>query len=124
MLLLALTDAADPPPTTVAVDVAALDEEAYRQINALALEQQVLLRLAQEGFAVVVQSASPQILIRLQVLPDRIVVVDVADPARRSRVVMTGGEPVRELTHLEVAQKIVELARASRAALRAPRTAA
>jgi hypothetical protein len=123
VLLAAGAARAEPARPTVAVDFAALDEPAYRRLNALALEQRVVLRLAQEGFAVVARPAEPAILIRLHVLPDRVVIEDAAAPAARRREVMTADEPVRELTHLEIAQKIVELARASRAQLPPPRPA-
>ena len=112
---------AEPGRPTVAVDFAALDEAAYRLLGALALEQRVVLRLAQEGFAVVARPAEPAILIRLRVLADRVVIEDAAAPSARRREVMTVDEPVRELTHLEIAQKIVELARASGALLPPPR---
>jgi hypothetical protein len=122
LILLALVIAggvarAETARPTVAVDFAALDEASYRRLGALALEQRVVLRLAQEGFAVVTRPAEPAILLRLRVLADRVVIEDAAAPAARHREVMTADEPVRELTHLEIAQKIVELARASRALL-------
>lgn len=115
--------AAENRPTTVAVDFATLDEIAYRRLNALALEQRVLVRLAQEGFAVVVRPAEPQILIRVRLLGDRVVIEDVtpggsSELARRE--VPTADEPVPDLVQLEVAQKIVELARARRAVLAPP----
>jgi hypothetical protein len=109
---------------TVAVDFAALDEGSYKRLDALALEERVVLRLAQEGFAVVVPRADPQILIRLRVLADRVVIEDHRGGAAGRREVITTDEPVRELAHLEIAQKIVELARVRRAALTADADAA
>jgi hypothetical protein len=123
LALLPRAAAADTARPTVAVDFAALDEAAYKRLDALALEERVVLRLAQEGFAVVARPAVPEILIRLRVLADRVVIEDAAAPAARHREVKTTDEPVRELAHLEIAQKIVELARASRASLPPPAAA-
>jgi hypothetical protein len=120
LALIARAAGADRARPTVAVDFASLDERAYKRLDALALEERVVLRLAQEGFAVVARPAEPEILIRLRVLADRVVIEDAAAPAERRREVKTTDEPVRELAHLEIAQKIVELARASRASLPPP----
>jgi len=82
-LLAAARAWAEGPRPTVAVDFAALDEAAYRRLDALTLEQRVVLRLAQEGFAVVAPKGDPEILIRLRVLADRVVTEDAAAPAPR-----------------------------------------
>jgi hypothetical protein len=109
---------AEPPRASVALDLGALDGEGYRRLDALKLEERVVLRLVQEGFAVVKPAARPQILLRLTVAADRVLIEPVEPPTGQAREVALAAGPARELEHLEIAQKIVELARAARAALR------
>ena len=93
-------------PPTVAIDLTALDAPAYRRLDAVGLESRAVLRLVQEGFAVVTPGAKPELTIRIFSSANALVLE--ASGARK--IVPIGTEPIREL-HLEVAQKIVDLAR-------------
>lgn len=106
-LLLFCSEAAAQRPT-VALDLRGLDSAAYRRLDAVALESRSVLRLVQEGFAVVGPDASPDLTIRLTVTSSTL---RIETPVAR-RSVTLGDEPAREL-HFEIAQKIVELARDS-----------
>ncbi len=102
-------------PHSVAVDLSALDRQSYQELDAVSLERGVVVRLVQEGFAVVGPAAAPDVRITV---------------SRRGRGVVLGAagltaqvelEPrrLREF-HLEVSQKAVELARAAAATLPEP----
>src|SRR5262245_7257380 len=58
--------AAQEAPLTVAVDVSSLDARSFRELDALALEKAVMVRLVQDGFAVVSPSADPQVSVRVR----------------------------------------------------------
>ncbi len=102
-------------PHTVAVDLSALDRKSYLELDAVTLERGVVIRLVQEGFAVVTPNASPEI--RLRITREGRSVSLVA--GERSAVVELDPKHLREF-HLEVAQKAVELTRAAATALPEP----
>ena len=102
-------------PHTVAVDLTALDRKSYLELDAVTLERGVVIRLVQEGFAVVTPNASPEIRLRIT-REGRSVSLTAGD---RTAVVELDPKHVREF-HLEVAQKAVELTRAAAAALPEP----
>ena len=61
-------------PLRVAVNLGDLDEGAYTRLGGLALEEQLTLRLLQEGFAVVSPRSSPQIEVNIRFEEQRVVV--------------------------------------------------
>lgn len=93
---------------TVALDLSGLDAAAYRRLDAVMLESRAVLRLVQEGFAVVSPTARPELTIRLSTTANSL---RMETPVA-ARTVRLDNEQNREL-HFEVAQKIVELARES-----------
>ncbi len=111
-LLLALGAKAEPRQTiSVAVDLTQLGERDFQQVDGLGLENRATVRLIQEGFAVVSVRSSPQIVLRVLSRPDTVVLVAESGASRAQRVVRRAGLTNPEL-HLEVSQKLVELARA------------
>ncbi|MGC4113855.1 MAG: hypothetical protein QM765_04210 [Myxococcales bacterium] len=114
-----------PGPTTqvtsVALDLTALDEATYKKVGALALEKQAVLRLVQESFAVVAPTATPDVRLSIVVLPRPdgateanetiLKLTGTSSAGTEYREVAIGSEAQQEL-HLEVSQKLVELARA------------
>ncbi len=100
------------PPVSVALDLSPLDTGTYRRIGGLALEKQAVLRLVQESFAVVAPSATPEVVVRIQAAPAGLRLDAWSRTAVQGRdVAIAPAEALQEL-HLEVSQKIVELARA------------
>ena len=95
-------------PMSVALDLGGLDGAAYRRLDAVQLESRAVLRLVQEGFAVVGPTAQPDLTIRLSTSATALI-LETSLGGRR-RVVPLSDEGMREL-HFEVSQKIVELAR-------------
>lgn len=89
-----------------------LDRRAYVELDAVALERSIVIRLVQEGFAVVAPNAAPELRIRLTRSGRR---VQLAVQERITEVEVDLRR-LREF-HLEVAQKAVELTRAAAAAL-------
>lgn len=106
LLLLSSEVAAQRP--TVALDLSGLDAEAYRRLDAVTLESRSILRLVQEGFAVVGPDAHPDLIIRLSATPSTLRL----ESSVAARTVRLGNEPIREV-HFEISQKIVELVRES-----------
>ncbi|HEY3447866.1 MAG TPA: hypothetical protein VGK67_16035 [Myxococcales bacterium] len=103
--------ASAPQVTSVALDLTALDEETYRKVGALALEKQVVLRLVQESFAVVAPSAKPDVKLAVEATATGLKLTATSTVGADRREIALGSEPLQEL-HLEVSQKLVELARA------------
>jgi hypothetical protein len=111
-VLLALSAQADPRPAiSVAVDLTQLGERDFQMVDGLGLENRATVRLIQEGFAVVSLRSSPQIVLRVLSKPDTLVLIAESGASRAQRVVRRAGLTHPEL-HLEVSQKLVELARA------------
>src|SRR5262245_41415227 len=99
-----------------------LDEQVFREIDALELEKRAIVRLLQDGFAAVSPSAKPEWLIRLRATSSGLRIETVGLNSTLEREVATAGVPLPEL-HLEIVQKIVELLRKTTEAPR-PRAAA
>ncbi len=102
-------------PHSVAVDLSSLDRKSYLELDAVALERGVVLRLVQEGFAVVSVSSEPELLVRIT-RDGRNVVLEVGG---RTATVELDPKHLREF-HLEVAQKAAELSRSAAAAIPEP----
>jgi hypothetical protein len=103
---------AGPPVVSVALDLTPLDEEAWRRVGALALQKQAVLRLVQESFAVVAPAAAPDVLLRVEAAGPGLLLTATSRAGEQKReVTLAEGEALEEL-HLEVSQKLVELARA------------
>src|SRR5262245_13229311 len=106
--------------TTVSVSLAGIDADTFRAINGVELEKHLLVRLVQEGFAIVAPKARPDLSIIIKSVGSDIVLVEIT--IGLDAVVAGGGLSTDEL-HLAVAQQAAVLARrAERAlALRPPR---
>ncbi|MFT3842210.1 MAG: hypothetical protein QM723_34795 [Myxococcaceae bacterium] len=98
------------PPRLVAVDLSALDHDAFEKLDAVALESRIVVRLVQEGYAVVALRAAPEARLEVR-LSGSAIVLDASMGAERARREVPMREvPLKEL-HLEVAQKAVALLR-------------
>jgi hypothetical protein len=95
-------------PHSVAVDLSALDRQTYAEIEAVTMERMVVLRLVQEGFAVVAPNGDAKIVIRFS-RRDRVLELSASGASAEVKLDM---RRIREL-HLEVAQKTSDLARAA-----------
>lgn len=93
-------------PHTVAVDLSALDRASYQELDAVALEKGLVVRLVQEGFAVVAPSAAPEIVLHLT-RAGRSIELRSGDELARVAIDL---KHLREM-HLELAQKAADLAR-------------
>lgn len=104
------------PPFAVALDLTPLTAADHRRIDGAGLERQTVLRLVQEGFAVVSPRAQPDLVVRVSREAEelRLSWQDGAGGDER-RVALAAGPGLPEL-HWEAAQKVVELARSWRAA--------
>lgn len=110
-LALAARAAAEPGPVTASLDLRALSEHTYQKLDGVALERRVMMRLVQEGFAVVSLERGGQVRLLLREAGPRALLLTAKTlDAERSRTIAWGAEPLEEL-HLELAQKAVELAR-------------
>lgn len=95
---------------SVAVDVSQLETA-----DAAAIEQALVMRLLQEGFAVDPLTAEPAIVVAIAGRDRELVVSAKSAHFERSRTIDTGGSIDTQL-QLEVVQKVVELARLAREA--------
>jgi hypothetical protein len=111
VLLCSRAEAAGNVPQSVGVDFSTLDDATYRDIDGLALEKATVLRLVQEGFPVVVVSASPVVLISLRRVPDGLLIEARGGSTVRSILPLPTGSLAE--FHLIVVQRIVALSRAS-----------
>ncbi len=91
---------------TVALDLRGLDAAAYQRLDAVQLESRAVLRLVQEGFAVVSPGSQPELIVRVSLTASALVLQTTAGGYRSVPL----GDALREL-HFEAAQKIVDLAR-------------
>jgi hypothetical protein len=90
--------------------VAALDAKAFQRLDGVALEARMVVRLVQEGYAVVSLGGSPQCVLRVRQREAVVVLEAACAGVRGEREVPMGEVPLKEL-HLEVAQKAVALLR-------------
>jgi hypothetical protein len=105
-----LTATAHAIPPTVSVDASALPAKLFRRLDGAGLERRVIVRLVQDGFAVVRPAANPAIHVELRG-EGSLVRIEVTRGANREvrRVRITGIR--RAELHLEIAQKVAELVR-------------
>jgi hypothetical protein len=129
LVLLADADRSD-AAASVAFDLRGLSAAAYHQIQGLALERNVALRLVQEGFAVVAPGAGADVEVRVSVANGGALLLSATSPHERdapplrSTVAAARGTAAAEW-HLEVAHKVAEMARVLAARARdRPRAAA
>lgn len=115
-LVLALTLA---QPVTVSFDLRPLPEGDYRALDGLALERKVALRLVQEGFAVVGPDVAAQIRIRVTKVPKGVRLEALGGTSPMERTLRTEKVSTPEV-HLEISQKVSELARATELPAPAP----
>jgi hypothetical protein len=100
----------------VAVDVTTLDDASFQRLDGSALEKQIVVRLVQEGFAVVGTSVQPAVVLTVHSMGHS-VLLQAYGPAgmhRREVAAEVGARrvPTTEL-RLELSQKAVELVRAA-----------
>lgn len=112
--LLASASLAQPPPsaplTTVAIDLTALPEQDWKQLDVLSLEKRLVLRLVQDGFAVVASGANPDVRVTATRTAAGLHLAAHSRSRDAEVDVPVGAEPTSEL-HLEVVQRAAELAR-------------
>lgn len=108
-------------PSSVGLDLTELAARDFERLDALAFEKSAVVRLVQDGFAVVAPTEAADVLIRLEVQPvPRALVLRARGPGgEAAREVPWGKEPLAEL-HLELTQKLVELTRQVARAAPAP----
>ncbi len=94
---------------SVAVDMTELDDMTYDRIDGLKLHERLVLRLVQEGFAVVDKGA--ELVVTLSGDAEALQVVVRSGDAQSQRTVMFGTTPPAEV-QLELIQKVVMLVRA------------
>lgn len=109
-----------PTPVTVTVDFSALSPEVSQRIDALGLESRVILRLIQEGFAVVAAFAAPDVQVRAEEINGSVRLTATGGGGAES-VTVTLGTGTRAELQLEMAQKAVDLARTRVAAVQVAR---
>lgn len=95
---------------TVAVDLTRLDTKAFDAIDGARLERELVVRLVQDGFAVVAPTESPVVIVVVTAEPASLRLDAVGPGGRAERQVPRAGVAPAEL-HLEVAQKASDLAR-------------
>ena len=89
---------------TVGIDLSRLDREAFDELDGVELEERLLVRLVQDGFAVVAVTEKPDTIIFVRQEDDR-TLLEVRGPAyAESREVADTGQD-REALHHELAQK-------------------
>jgi hypothetical protein len=101
--------AAEPLPS-VAVDLTGLDAAEYAKLDGLALEKRLVLRLVQDGFAVVAPAAPADVRVTVSAAPGGLLLVASGGGKTARREVPIAEGALAEL-HLELAQKVAELAR-------------
>ncbi|MBL8919239.1 MAG: hypothetical protein JNJ54_10290 [Myxococcaceae bacterium] len=110
----ALTHAQDggvtPAPTTVAVDFTQLPPATWTELEVLTLEKKVLVRLVQDGFAVMAKDAGAMVRLTVSRRENTLVLGASTCAREQTTDVPLGAAPLGEL-HLEVAQRLAALAR-------------
>jgi hypothetical protein len=102
---------------SVGVDLSRLDSEAAA--DAAALEQALVIRLLQEGFAIDPLTGDPAIVVAIAGHEHEVVLSAKSAYFDQSRTIDVNGSSGAQL-HLELVQKAVELARLAREAIPAP----
>lgn len=89
---------------TVGIDMSKLDREAFDAIDGVELEERLLVRLVQDGFAVVAATEKPDTIIFVRQEGDRMVLEVRGRAYTEAREVADTGQ-TREALHHELAQK-------------------
>lgn len=113
VLLSGWATASSPPAArSVAISMATLDEDDFERLRALELERSLVVRLIQEGYAVVPPSAAAEVTVSFLVGDQalQIVATTLAGQAREASVELGRGDSIEAL-HLEIVQKVIELVR-------------
>jgi hypothetical protein len=93
---------------TVAVDMTQLDAASFARVDGVGLEKRILLRLVQDGFAVVRPEQGPDVLVSVQAKgPDLMLEARTQQGVKVARVAAVD-LPFGEL-HLELTQRLVAL---------------
>ncbi|WP_164018005.1 hypothetical protein [Pyxidicoccus trucidator] len=108
---LSLVFLAQAPAVSVSFDLRPLSDQDYRRWDGVELERKVAIRLIQEGFAVVSPESPAQLRLRASRAPEGLRLEAVGPRQRAEQRVRVGRGSLAEL-HLEIAQKLSELARA------------
>jgi hypothetical protein len=103
--------AAGRPPESVALDLTGFSAENHRRYNALGLERIILQRLVEEGFAAVPVSGSSDVRVRITVEGQNVVLEGKSQQSTVTRTIQAGPHSKLHFVHLEVAQKVIEVAR-------------
>jgi hypothetical protein len=104
------TSVDSPGIISIAVDLSALAPSTFAEIDGSRLEKEVVVRLVQDGFAVVAPSEHPTITIRL-VTSDDGLLLETRGPAPPLRRPVPRSDDDPAEVRLEVAQKASDLAR-------------
>jgi hypothetical protein len=102
---------------TVAVDVQGVDERSYQELDLLALQRKLTLRLTQEGYAVVAPSRSPLVHVELRVEGGNLA-LSVRGTGKARTVERGSGE--LSAFHLEALHRVMALCREAERALPRP----
>lgn len=96
---------------TVAWDTSGLGISTYKRLDALNLERRAVLRLVEDGFAVVALAAAPRVTIRLKDAADGVLLEVSGELGTRRHSLALDGSALAEL-HLEIMQRCVSMAKA------------
>jgi hypothetical protein len=96
---------------TVAWDTSGLSVFTYKQLDALNLERRAVLRLIEDGFAVVGLPAQPRVVIRLKDSRGGVLLEVSGELGTRSHRLTLDGSASAEV-HLEIMQRCVTMAKA------------
>ncbi len=96
-------------PITVAVDFSQLPEATWTELEVLTLEKKVLVRLVQEGFAVMAKDAGAVVRLSVSRRENTLVLTALSRAHEETSEVPLGAESIGEL-HLELAQRLTLLA--------------
>lgn len=97
-------------PVAVSVDFAQLDSKTYELVDGYALHKLVVLRLVQEGFAVIAPAENPQVRLVLTREGEELLLDARSASTRQQRRVKYPGTAPAEL-HIEIAHRLASLAR-------------
>lgn len=112
MLGLFAAASAAQPLTTVGLELTALPEEDWIALEVLALEKKLVLRLVQDGFAVVASTANPDVRLRLSRAQPGLR-LSAHSAVKDAQVEVPVDDGAISGLHLELVQRAAELARTS-----------
>jgi len=114
---LALAWPAAAVPVSVGVDFSQLPEDTFDRVDGVSLEQALVVRLVQDGFAVVSLASAPQLVVSIAASPPSLRISVTTGDASRTADVLFEGVDLPEL-RLETAQRVAELVRAVKSELK------